>query len=281
MLRKTGILSRIAAIGAAGLLILTQMTPATALPGAFVFPLVQSEPFGLATDVIVGGPLRTKWLDASAAIMADLSTAMDCNTHRESCTSAAALRLLAMADEAHARSGLARFGETNRAVNLAIRPMSDQAQYGVEDRWSAPLATLTSGAGDCEDYAIAKYAALQLAGVDGKDLRLIILRNIQTEEDHAVVAARLNDGWYLLDNRHMAMVRDTQLTGYRPLFVLDANGVKRFREQAPVIAANERDVPPLLSNEELRMASMYFATMASVDGSEPSPLFGTAFIQLN
>ena len=43
--------------------------------------------------------------------------------------------------------------------------MSDLAQWGVIDRWSAPLETFTTGRGDCEDYAIAKYVALTAAGV--------------------------------------------------------------------------------------------------------------------
>jgi len=56
-------------------------------------------------------------------------------------------------------------GEINRAINLAIRPMSDLAQYGAIDVWSSPLVTFTNGAGDCEDYAIAKFAALRQVGI--------------------------------------------------------------------------------------------------------------------
>ena len=64
-----------------------------------------------------------------------------------------------------ARDGRARLGEINRAINLAIRPMSDLAQYGEIDVWSSPLVTFAHGAGDCEDYAIAKFVALRLAGI--------------------------------------------------------------------------------------------------------------------
>ena len=39
--------------------------------------------------------------------------------------------------------------------------MGDLEQYGEIDVWSSPLATLDPGAGDCEDYAIAKFIALQ------------------------------------------------------------------------------------------------------------------------
>jgi predicted transglutaminase-like cysteine proteinase len=91
----------------------------------------------------------------------------------------------------------------------AISPMSDLAQWGVPDRWSAPLATLTTGRGDCEDYAIAKYVALRVAGVAEEDVRLVIVRDLAVGEDHAVVSARLDGGWIILDNRWLALVEDS------------------------------------------------------------------------
>jgi predicted transglutaminase-like cysteine proteinase len=125
--------------------------------------------------------------------------------------------------------GRARLGEINRAINLKIRPMSDQALYGAEDVWSPPLATLAKGAGDCEDYAIAKFVALQEAGVSADDLRIVILRDDVREEDHAVVAARLDGNWLILDSRHFVMSEDQQVQDYyRPVFVIDHDGVKRY-----------------------------------------------------
>ena len=116
----------------------------------------------------------------------------------------------------------------NRAINMAIRPMSDVAQWGVPDRWSAPLATLASGRGDCEDYAIAKYVALREAGLAENDVRLVIVRELASGEDHAVVAAHVNDKWIVLDNRHLALIEDSDMQRVRPLFVFDRDGVKRF-----------------------------------------------------
>ena len=84
---------------------------------------------------------------------------------------------------ARAREGRARLGETNRAINLAIRPMSDLAQYGQTDVWNTPLETFASGAGDCEDYAIAKLVALRMAGIAPEDLRIVVM--------HDTLAARI------------------------------------------------------------------------------------------
>jgi predicted transglutaminase-like cysteine proteinase len=133
-------------------------------------------------------------------------------------------------DTARAREGRARLGEINRAVNLAIRPMSDLAQWGEIDVWSSPLVTFAHGAGDCEDYAIAKFVALRVAGVPPEDLRIVIMHDTIHGEDHAVAAARLDGQWLTLDNRRMAMVEDVDVRNYRPTFVIDRDGVKRYQE---------------------------------------------------
>lgn len=115
--------------------------------------------------------------------------------------------------------------------------MSDLAQYGVEDLWTSPLATLTAGAGDCEDYAIAKLVALREAGMSQDDLRLVILRGISTGEDHAVVAVRVDGHWRILDNRFFLMLEDCDVTKVRPVFAIDAEGAKRYEQPTIAIAS--------------------------------------------
>jgi predicted transglutaminase-like cysteine proteinase len=129
-------------------------------------------------------------------------------------------------------AGRARIGVINRAINLAIKPTSDWAQWGVADRWSAPLETLTSGRGDCEDYAIAKYVALSEAGIGEADLRIVIVRDLGLGEDHAVLAARDGEKWLLLDNRRLALLEDNELQRGRPLFALNRDGVREFTPAA-------------------------------------------------
>ena len=158
-----------------------------------------------------------------------------CDGDRERCASPAALQLLAIVDNARAREGRARLGEINRAINLAIRPMSDLAQYGAIDVWNSPLVTFAHGAGDCEDYAIAKFVALRLAGIAPDDLRIVIMHDTRRGEDHAVAAVRLDGHWLTLDNQHMAMVEDVDVRNYRPLFVIDDNSVMKYAD-APLLA---------------------------------------------
>jgi predicted transglutaminase-like cysteine proteinase len=201
-----------------------------------------AEPFGLFTSVLSAGGLRDKWLGVQHRLDDEMVQLALCEGDRENCVSPAALQFLAIVDTAKTREGRARLGEINRAINLAIRPMSDLAQYGQIDVWTSPLATLAQGAGDCEDYAIAKYVALRRAGVAADELRIVIMHDTMRGEDHAVAAARLDGHWLTLDSRRMTMVEDSDVRNYRPTFVIDQHGVMRYND-APLLADASRRGP--------------------------------------
>jgi predicted transglutaminase-like cysteine proteinase len=118
-------------------------------------------------------------------------------------------------------------------VNLSIRATSDLSQYGVDDFWSAPLATLEKGAGDCEDYAILKYLALREAGISPDDLRLVIVSYPRRRTIHAVLAVHLDEEWLLLDNLTMVMVNSLDATQYRPLIALNYHAMTTFAGASP------------------------------------------------
>jgi predicted transglutaminase-like cysteine proteinase len=215
------------------------------LPDANLRP---AEPFGLSVSLLSEGGLRDKWLGVEHKLDDERVQLALCDGDRERCVSPAALQLLAIVDSGRARQGRARLGEINRAINLAIRPMSDLAQYGQIDVWSSPLVTFAHAAGDCEDYAIAKYVALRLAGVAADDLRLVVMHDTVRGEDHAVAAARLDGHWLMLDNNRMAMVEDGYVRNYRPLFVLDDRGVMRYVDPPLIAAMPDRDSTKLALN---------------------------------
>jgi predicted transglutaminase-like cysteine proteinase len=141
---------------------------------------------------------------------------------------AIARSLLNIVAEGAGHSGRARVGLINRAVDLAIAATSDQAQWGVADHWSPAFETLRTHRGDCEDYAIVKYVALLQAGLPLGDVKIVILQIPLRNEDHAAVAARVDGRWLILDNRRLALVRDTEMIGAIPRFVLDEDGTRRF-----------------------------------------------------
>jgi predicted transglutaminase-like cysteine proteinase len=182
--------------------------------------------FGMETEPVAAGELPKKWHRVEAAMAEDFAVVALCRANG-TCP-VAAQRLIDIGAVGAGRSGRARVGLINRAADLAISPTSDEMQWGVADHWSDPFETLLSRRGDCEDYAILKYAALLEAGISRDDVRIVILKNFFPNEDHAAVATRVDGRWLILDNRSLTLVRDRDVTRAIPEFVLDHNEVKRF-----------------------------------------------------
>lgn len=200
------------------------------------------EPFGLYAAPVVAGGVRAKWLGVEKRLDDERVQLALCDGDRERCASDAALKLLSIVDAGRQREGRARLGEINRAINLSIRAVDDLVQWGEADVWSSPLVTFDRGAGDCEDYAIAKYVALRLAGIAAEDLRIVVMVDTIRHEGHAVTAARLDGHWLILDNRRMAMIEDSDLRNYRPLFAIDDGGVMKLTD-APLLASMPEAAP--------------------------------------
>jgi predicted transglutaminase-like cysteine proteinase len=191
-----------------------------------------AEPFDLEASAPVTGTIQHKWTGIKQKLPRESRSLAICRANGDACTSAAK-RFLAIIDKAAAREGWTRIAEINRAINLSIKPIDDMTQYGVRDRWASPLMTFASGAGDCEDYAIAKYVALREIGFEDNDLRLVIVHNHAASEDHAVAAVRHENRWLILDNKTLEIRRDDNIAHFDPLFVVDSGGVRRAEARAP------------------------------------------------
>lgn len=71
---------------------------------------------------------------------------------------------------------LEKLESVNRYFNQRIRWVEDPVLWQQDDYWATLLETLAKEAGDCEDFAIAKYVSLLLAGVPEQQLRLTYVR---------------------------------------------------------------------------------------------------------
>jgi predicted transglutaminase-like cysteine proteinase len=86
-----------------------------------------------------------------------------------------------------------------KAINSAINELpykSDPERYNSPEFWTE----IDSNGGDCEDFALAKRAALLAAGADHSDLHLATCF-IETGGFHAVLVVDTNEGSFVLDNR--------------------------------------------------------------------------------
>ena len=240
--------------GAVRLAALTPSNFATdAQPPQKEAPPAGKEPFGLFTFRAPEGLLWRKWRGVEAAMAKEQAVLDQCRADTENCPSYAA-QFLRLIGAVKSRSGRARLDEANRAVNTAIRYVSDFTQHGEADRWSAPLATFATAKGDCEDYAIAKYVALSEAGFSHEELRLVLVRDRAVRQDHAVLAAHLDGRWLILDNRRSELIEDSDASSFTPLFAINHQGVQLFAApyaKRPLLAGEVEAAPAAASNDEL------------------------------
>lgn len=80
-----------------------------------------------------------------------------------------------------------KLAEVNEFFN-DVQWVSDLLHWGKKDYWQTPLETLTKFKGDCEDIAIAKYAALRVMGVPDKKLALVYVKKKKDGVPHMVLA---------------------------------------------------------------------------------------------
>ncbi|WP_084658147.1 transglutaminase-like cysteine peptidase [Chitinimonas taiwanensis] len=64
----------------------------------------------------------------------------------------------------------------NDFFNRQIRFEDDSVIWQQTDYWATPLETLGRGAGDCEDFTIAKYFTLQMLDINPAKLRLTYVK---------------------------------------------------------------------------------------------------------
>ena len=88
-----------------------------------------------------------------------------------------------------------RLTRVNTFFNRRLRFDDDIKVWKEADYWATPLESIALGAGDCEDFAIAKYASLLISGISSERLRLIYVRarigGPQSKVSQAHMVARL------------------------------------------------------------------------------------------
>ena len=89
----------------------------------------------------------------------------------------------------------AMLDKVNAVVNAAIQPEEDKAHYGVADYWAVPV----DGAGDCEDYVLAKRRMLVLLGLPEPALRITVVMDRGVVR-HAVLTVVTDQGDLVLDS---------------------------------------------------------------------------------
>lgn len=109
-----------------------------------------------------------------------------------------------------------------------FRYVSDAKAGSRKDHWSDPEEFLKRGGGDCEDFAIAKYAALVQLGVDPADMAVMVYVDQRRRVVHAVLLVALGGETYVLDSLRDTVIKTRTATFGRPLFAVSAHTKRIF-----------------------------------------------------
>ena len=120
----------------------------------------------------------------------------------------------------------------NQFFNDRIRYASDLEIWGKSEYWAAPDELMQRGAGDCEDFAIAKYLTLRDSGVDDSRLQIVYGRLATSRENHMVLAY-FGAVILILDNIMDAIFTLQERSDLVPVLGFNHSGLWIFRRGEP------------------------------------------------
>jgi len=117
--------------------------------------------------------------------------------------------------------------KANNFFNDQIRFVDDIEHWGKEDYWATPVEFLSTQAGDCEDYAIAKYFTLKAMGVPESKLLITYVKALELNQAHMVLTYYEKPGAIplVLDNLNPAILPATQRSDLLPVFSFNGGGL--------------------------------------------------------
>ncbi|MFG6455666.1 transglutaminase-like cysteine peptidase [Roseateles sp. BYS96W] len=137
--------------------------------------------------------------------------------------------LVQQIDRSSTQDELLRLRDMNDFFNRRLTFREDFVTWGMPDYWASPLESLDKRAGDCEDYAIAKYFSLAASGVPTAKLRMVYVRaRLQGQSlAHMVLAYYSQPGVepLILDNLRPEVLPASQRTDLTPVFSFNTEGL--------------------------------------------------------
>ncbi|RWA76279.1 MAG: transglutaminase [Mesorhizobium sp.] len=170
--------------------------------------------FGSAALSMHNFPVAARWAPVYRAIL-DCTPGSACDRQN-----AAFAGIIDIASNKGFRDKLAF---VNASINRLIAYRKDSVVYGTLDYWAKPSEILEHRAGDCEDFAILKMAALLRAGIPAQSMSLVVLQDRRRKFFHAVLSVSTASGAFILDSLSNNVAMDSDLPDYVPLYSFSAD----------------------------------------------------------
>lgn len=126
-----------------------------------------------------------------------------------------------------------RIQSVNQFFNQKLKYIEDAELWRQADYWATPLESMAKGAGDCEDFALAKYFTLRELGVAPQKLRMIYVRARIGGPASPITQAHMVLAYYaeptaeplVLDNLISSIKPASQRGDLQPVFSFNADGI--------------------------------------------------------
>lgn len=154
----------------------------------------------------------------------------------------AVIRLLEweeMIRQDRSRTDREKLEKTNHFFNSRIRFANDMEIWGVQDYWTTPFELLCKKAGDCEDFAIAKYFTLKAMGMEEEKLSIAYVKAIQYRIAHMVLTyySEPDAEPLVLDNLTDTLSPASSRTDLIPVFSFNGSGLWTAKQRGKGIFA--------------------------------------------
>ena len=105
--------------------------------------------------------------------------------------------------------------------------VDDLVHWQQKDYWATPIEFISTGAGDCEDYTIAKYFSLIELGVPEQQLRLMYVTALELRQPHMVLAYYKTPTSIplVLDNINRRILPANKRRDLSPIYSFNGNGL--------------------------------------------------------
>jgi predicted transglutaminase-like cysteine proteinase len=126
-----------------------------------------------------------------------------------------------------------KLAAVNDFFNARIRWVEDIDNWGENDYWATPLETMARRKGDCEDFSIAKFVTLLLAGVEMDKLRITYVKAQTGGSYSKTFVAHMVLAYYetpsadpmILDNMVDALRPASRRPDLKPVFGFNSKGL--------------------------------------------------------
>ncbi|MFA7013707.1 MAG: transglutaminase-like cysteine peptidase [Desulfobacterales bacterium] len=154
---------------------------------AFIGQAVRSRFSRLILIIFMAAAVSSAGMDESFRINRELLKQAEIRYGKE-----AATRLLEWEDiirtTDRSKSDLEKLEIVNQFFNSRVRYASDIEVWKTKDYWATPLEFLCRNAGDCEDFAIAKFFTLKEIGVKEEKLNIMYVKALEYGIAHMVLS---------------------------------------------------------------------------------------------